>query len=100
MGSFKETNESGCRNMPGTGIYMIVVEFISSSSREIILSYYIYYISKVEENSFLHKASMLYFCLHKIKKLKKKFQTPVIWELSIVIWALFESLKRSVFSLS
>lgn len=77
--------------------YMIVVEFISSSSREIILSYYIYYISKVEENSFLHKASMLYFCLH---KKKKKIQTPVIWELSIVIWALFESLKRSMFSLS
>lgn len=70
MGSFKETNESGCRNMPGIGIHMIVVEFISSSSREIILSYYIYYISKVEENSFLHKASMLYFCLHK-KNLKK-----------------------------
>lgn len=29
MGSIKETNESGCRNMPETGINMIVVEFIS-----------------------------------------------------------------------
>ena len=36
MGSIKETNESGCRNMPGTGIHMIVVEFISRISREII----------------------------------------------------------------
>lgn len=51
MGSIKETNESGCRNMPGTGIHMIVVAFISSINREIILSYYIYCIRKVEENS-------------------------------------------------
>lgn len=35
MGSIKETNESGCRNMPRTGIHMIVVEFISRISREI-----------------------------------------------------------------
>lgn len=35
MGSIKETNESGCRNMPGTGIHMIV-EFISSVIREIV----------------------------------------------------------------
>lgn len=27
MGSMKETNESGCRNMPGTGIHMIVIVF-------------------------------------------------------------------------
>lgn len=51
MGSIKETNESGCRNMPGTGTHMIVVAFISSINREIILSYYIYCIRKVEENS-------------------------------------------------
>lgn len=36
MGSIKETNESGCRNMLGTGIHMIVVEFISSINGEII----------------------------------------------------------------
>lgn len=30
----------------------------------------------------LHKASMLYFCLH------RKTPTPVMWELSIVVWAL------------
>lgn len=35
MGSIKETNESGCRNMPGTGIHMIV-EFISSNNGEVI----------------------------------------------------------------
>lgn len=46
MGSIKETNEPGCRNMPGTGIQMIVIAFISSISREIILSYYIYCIRK------------------------------------------------------
>lgn len=68
MGSIKETNESGCRNMPETGIHVIVVEFISSINREIILSYYIFCIRKVEENS-LHKASLLYFCLHKLKLL-------------------------------
>lgn len=26
MGSIKETNESGCGNMPDTGIHMIVIE--------------------------------------------------------------------------
>lgn len=36
MGSIKETNESECRNMPGTGLHMIVVEFISSIIREIV----------------------------------------------------------------
>lgn len=30
----------------------------------------------------LHKASMLYFCFH------RKTPTPVMWELSIVVWAL------------
>lgn len=50
MGSMKETNESGCRNMPGTGIYMIVIEFISSINRE-ILSYCRYYIRKFENSS-------------------------------------------------
>lgn len=84
MGSIKETNESGCRNMPGTGIPMIVVAFISSINREIILSYYIYCTRKVEENSFFHNASMLYFCFH------RKTQTPVMWELSIVIGALLK----------
>lgn len=79
MGSIKETNESGCRNMPGIGIHMIVVAFISSINREIILSYYIYCIRKVEENSFLQNASVLYFCFH------RNTQTSVMWELSIVI---------------
>lgn len=79
MGSIKETNESGCRNMPGTGIHMIVVAFISSINREIILSYYIYCIRKVEENSFLQNASVLYFCFH------RNTRTSVMWELSIVI---------------
>lgn len=51
MGSIKETNESGCRSVPGTGIHMIVVEFISGISRGIILSYYIYCIRKVENSS-------------------------------------------------
>lgn len=33
MGSIKETNESEHRNMPGTGIHMIV-EIISSINRD------------------------------------------------------------------
>lgn len=81
MGSIKETNKSGCRNMPGAGIHMIVVEFISRTSKEIILTYYIYCIRKVEENTFLPHASRLCFCFH------RKTQTPVMWELSIVLWA-------------
>lgn len=50
MGSIKETNESGCRNMPGTGIHMIVVEFISSINREIIFKFchILYQESRVE----------------------------------------------------
>lgn len=49
MGSIKETNESGCRNMPGTGIHMIVVAFISSINREIILSYSYTVLGKLRE---------------------------------------------------
>lgn len=58
MGSIKETNESGCRNMPGTGIQMIV-EFISSINREIKLLHTYTVLRKLRTL----KASVLYFCL-------------------------------------
>lgn len=58
MGSIKETNESGCRNMPGTGIQMIV-EFISSINREIKLLHTYTALRKLRTL----KASVLYFCL-------------------------------------
>lgn len=68
MGSIKETNESGCRNMPGTGIQMIV-EFISSINREIKLLHTYTVLRKLRTL----KASMLYLCLY------GKTQTPVKW---------------------
>lgn len=93
MDSIKETNESGCRNMPGTGIHMIVVEFISSINREIILSYYSYYSSNVE-NFFLHKTSMLYFCLH------KKISNPCRLRAPCYLGTFGEFKKEHVFSFS
>lgn len=79
MGSIKETNESGCRSMPGPGICMIVLEFISSVNRE-TLSYYIYCIRKVENSS--SSSFHAFYFIFADMKLK-----PLLGELSIVIWA-------------
>lgn len=79
MGSIKETNESGCRTMPGPGICMIVLEIIIPSINREILSYYIYLVWKVE-NSLLHQAFI--FADMKLK--------PLLGELSIVTWALLK----------
>lgn len=91
MGSIKETNESGCRSMPGPGICMIVLEFISSVNRE-TLSYYIYCVRKVENSSSSSFHALFHFCWHET-------QTP-FGRAQYCYLGTFESLKGVCFLLN
>lgn len=88
MGSIKETIESGCRNMPRTGIHMIVIKFISSVNREIILSYFICCIRKLGRELFIKHQCFIFAYVGKLKPLLLGVQY-CFWTLCIVDRACF-----------